>query len=341
ESADAGVDPTAPPGTPGGIRIESSTTVRLEVRGGDGGLGVDGLNTPTTVCRGGVGGGGVVQLHSARFDAAGNPIVRLGSSDVTSFSTPTIDQAGNGWILLPNFGPKSRSRSNWIDAGFVSMGSLGTVNYPWAFAGANNTTNPDYPLLGSVPAFPNLAGVVRTDAAGKVVLLPAIPGTTQTIPIADVTANSATISGPLVPNPATLVRYAFNPNTAQSQLFTIVSATYDGKDTLIQTDPGDGSMLPALPGAGTTTVRIHPRFFRVFTQGAADTIPASQAVAIQFQGATDPANSGTYTTLSPNLDSIAGKRYFRFVVDFDLGASGVSISTPRPELRFFKLPIQF
>ncbi|MGH7149050.1 MAG: hypothetical protein ACREIU_00050, partial [Planctomycetota bacterium] len=334
-------DPAAAPGVPGGIRIEAATSGRLEVRGGDGGLGVDGLNNPTTVCRGGMGGGGTVQLHTARFDLLGNPIVRIGTADLTSFSTPTIDQAGNGWVLLPNFGPKSRSRSAWIDAGFVSMGSLGTVLYPWAFDGANNTENPDYPLVGTLPAFPGLAGIVKTDPSGKVFLPPHLVGTNQTIPLANVTANSATIPASLVSNPATLVRYAFNPNTLQDQLFTIVSATYDGTNTVIQTDPAEGSMMAVLPGAGKTTVRVHPRFFRVFTQGAADTIPTNQAVAIRFQGAVDPSNALTYTALSPDLEDIAGKRFFRFVVDFDLGSSGVSISTPRPEIRFFKLPIQF
>ncbi len=347
ESADASAqDPLAAPGTPGGIRIEATNT-RFEVRGGDGGLGVDQANTPTTVCRGGMGGGGTLQLHSARFDAVGNPIVRLGTppgTDVTSFSTPTIDQHNNAWVLLPNFGPKSRARSAWIDAGAVSMGSLGTVLYPWVSSPPNNTTNLDYPLVSSVPQFPGLAGVVKTDPAGKVFLPPFLPGTDQTIPLANVTQFSATIPVELASNPATLVRYAFNPNTAQTsppQLFTIVSATYDGTNTVIQTDPGDGSMMAVLPAAGSTTVRVHPRYFRVFTQGTADTILPGQAVAIQFQGATDPLSSATYTTLSPNLDGIAGKRYFRFVVDFDLGASGISLSTPRPEIRFLKLPIQF
>jgi hypothetical protein len=274
----------------------------------------------------------------------GNPIVRIAGADVTSFSTGTIDQAGNGYLLLPNFGAKSRSRSKWIDTGFAFLGSLGTVAYPWTFTGPNNSTNAaEYPLDAS--------GFVRLGGSGAVFLPPAIPGTTATIPTASVTANGATIPGSIAENPATLVRYGFNPNTGQGanpQVFTIVSAVFDGTNTLVQTDPAEGAMTTVLGGGGSTTVEVRPRFFRVGTGSAADQIPAGQSVRILFEGAEQvtPAVVGLVGP-TPDLSALAApagspqKRFLRFTVDFDLGASGLSITTPRPEVRFLKLPIRF
>jgi hypothetical protein len=345
ESADASLQdngvpgnpnfPPQPMGTPGGIRIEGATQ-RFVVKGGDGGHGNDDLYQLTTVGRGGEGGGGIVQVHSARFDSFGNPVISLAGSDVTSFSTPTVDQAGNGYILLPNFGAKSRARSIWIDTGFAHLGGLGTVTYPWVFSGTNNSSNSNYPL--------DTTGVVRTDAAGAVFLPPAIPGTTVAVPVGNVAANAVTIPGSIVQNPATLLRYVLNPNTAQGgapQLFTIVSAAFDGTDMVIQTDPADGPMTAVLPAGGTTTVAVRPRLFRIFTQGVADSILSGQSVAIRFQGADSPSVPATLTSFTPDLDALNGKRFFRFEVDFDLGASGLSTTTPRPEIRFLKIPLRF
>ncbi len=359
ESADASVQdegdpndplhfPPAPLGTPGGIRIEG-TALALLVKGGDGGQGSGGSTAFGTVCRGGQGGGGIAQLHSARVDGSNNPVVRVAGADVTSLATTTIDQAGNGHLLLPNFGPRSRSRSTWIDTGFTALGALGTVTFPWAFSDANDTTNPAYPLTNLPTTPPGLGlGVVKADASGTVFLPPAIPGTTRTIPAANVTANSVAIPGAIASNPATLLRYAFNPNAEQGQVFTIAGAAFDGANTLIQTEPGDGAMTDALPAGGTTTVEVRPRFFRVFSSGTPDFIPPGQTVRILFEGA-EQVSPQVVGLVGPTSDlsdlevppGLPQKRFLRFTIDFDLGSTGLSTATPRPELRFLKIPIRF
>ncbi|MGH7149325.1 MAG: hypothetical protein ACREIU_01440, partial [Planctomycetota bacterium] len=340
--------PPAPPGTPGGIRIEGNVLAFL-VKGGDGGQGSGGSTSFGTVCRGGQGGGGIVQLHTSRVDASNNPVVRVGGADVTSLATTTIDQAGNGHVLLPNFGPRSRSRSTWIDTGFAALGDLGAVTFPWAFSDSNGTTNPAYPLT-NLPTIPPALGLgaVKADASGNVFLPPAIPGTTRTIPTANVSANSVAIPGAIVANPATLLRYALNPNAGQSQVFTIASAAFDGTNTLLQTEPADGAMTAVLPPGGATTVEVRPRFFRVFASGTPDFIPPGQNVRILFEGAeqVSPQVVGLVGP-SPDLSALEvapglpQKRFLRFTVDFDLGTAGLSTATPRPELRFLKVPIRF
>ncbi|HKB16802.1 MAG TPA: hypothetical protein VKF62_12105, partial [Planctomycetota bacterium] len=317
--------------------------------GGDGGQGMGDSTLFATVCRGGQGGGGIAQLHTSRVDASGNPVVRVGGVDVTALATTTIDQAGNGPVLLPNFGPRSRSRSTWIDTGFPALGSLGSVTFPWAASPPNGTSNPAYPLT-NLPTIPSDLGLgsVRVDASGHVFLPPAIPGTTRTISVASVTANSVSIPGAIVPNPATLPRYALNPNTGQGQVFTIASAAFDGTSTLIQTDPADGAMTAVLPPGGTTTVEVRPRFFRIFSSGTPDFIPPGQTVRILFEGAAQ-VSPQVVGLVGPTPDlsdlevppGLPQKRFLRFTVDFDLGSAGLSTATPRPEVRFLKIPIRF
>ncbi len=340
--------PPAPPGTPGGIRLEGTVPV-LFVKGGDGGQGSGGSTAFGAVCRGGQGGGGVAQLHTTRVDASGIPVVRVGAQDVTSLATTTIDQSGNGHVLLPNFGPRSRSRSTWIDTGFPALGALGIVTFPWTPSEPNDTTNPAYPLTNLATIPPGLGlGVVKTDESGTVFLPPASPGTSRTIPSENVTAHSASIPGALVPNPATLARYALNPNAGQGAVFTIASAAFDGTNTVIQTEPADGGMTDVLPVGGTTTIEVRPRFFRVFSSGTPDFIPPGQTVRILFEGAEQisPAVVGLVGP-TPDLGDLGvppglpQKRFLRFTVDFDLGSAGLSTATPRPEVRFLKVPIRF
>ncbi|MCI0586644.1 MAG: hypothetical protein L0323_07375 [Planctomycetes bacterium] len=343
ESADASDPDPGIPGNPnfpastlpGGIRIEGTGIGRIEVRGGDGGLCVDASNTPTTVCRGGMGGGGVAQLHTARVGAGNMPVVSIAGFNVSSFSTPTIDQAGNGHVLLPLFTPLSRARSRWIDTGLATLGALLGPLFEWAPT-SGNPSDPAYPL--------DPDGAVRADAAGNILLPPPLPSSVVTIPVSDVFPNAAVVPGVIAGNPAALLRDSFNPNAAQGTLFTIVGATSDGSTTILQTDPAEGSMTAVLGPGPTTAVRIHPRYFRVGTGGLSDAIPPTLKVRLRFEGADALDPVAGLTALGPSLEGLAGKRFVRFTFDFDMNASGIGGPPPgaaRPAVRHVKLPFRF
>ena len=343
ESADASDPDPGIPGNPnfpasslpGGIRIEGTGIGRIEVRGGDGGLGVDASNQPTTICRGGMGGGGIAQLHTARVNVADAPVVSIAGANVTAFSTPTIDQAGNGHVLLPLFTPLSRARSRWIDTGLATLGALAGPLYEWAPT-SGNASDPGYPL--------DPDGAVRTDAAGNLLLPAPLLSSVVTIPVSNVFPNAAIVPGVIAGNPAALLRDSFNPNAAQGTLFTIVGASTDGANTILQTDPAEGSMTAVLGPGPTTSVRIHPRYFRVGTGGLPDAIPPALKVRLRFEGADALDPVAGLTALSPSLEGLAGKRFVRFTFDFDMNASGIGGPPPgaaRPAVRHVKLPFRF
>ncbi|HKB16692.1 MAG TPA: hypothetical protein VKF62_11545, partial [Planctomycetota bacterium] len=187
-------------------------------------------------------------------------------------------------------------------------------------------------------------GAVRTDPGGNVLLPPPLPSSVLTIPASDVFPNAAIVPGALVPNPASLLRDSFNPNAAQGNLFTIVGVFLDGASTILQTDPEEGSMTAVLGPGPTTAVRIHPRYLRVGTGGVSDAIPPTQKVRLRFEGADALSPLAGLTPLSPGLDGLAGKRFVRFTLDFDLNVSGIGgppPGVPLPAVRHLKLPFRF
>ncbi|HET6205123.1 MAG TPA: Ig-like domain-containing protein [Planctomycetota bacterium] len=345
ESADAsnpdpGLPPLFPASTlPGGVRIEGSTPAtagRFLVKGGDGGHGESDLYVQAAICRGGEGGGGIAQVHTARFDAAGNPVISLAGSDVTAFSTPTIDQAGNGYVLLPSFPTRSRARSRWVDTGYATLGGMGGPLYEWLAVGPSASSNPDYPL--------DADGRVRTGPAGEVPLLPPIPSSMVTIPVGSLLDHGAVLPGAIVANPAALVNDAFNPNAAQPQVFTIVSAAFDGTNTVLSTSPEEGSLLGVLGPGPTTEVRIHPRPFRIVTGATPDVLTAGASARLRFEGADSIAPVAGGISPIADLAALAGKRFFRFTVDFDLNEPGnapLVPGAPRPAVRYLKIPFRF
>jgi hypothetical protein len=295
---------------------------------------------------GGAGGDGIIQLHSPNGQS-----VLLNGLPVTSLGTPTLDTPAQ--ILLPVFGLRSRGRSDWVDTGFANLGSAMGPFFEWVVtstlmpndpANPNNTTNPN------VPGYP-LDAMGNVKASGGFVL----PGPTiplGLVPNGAIQANQATIPLSVIeaagfPGPAAFVGYELVPNTNPTTppSFTIVSAVVTGppgaEDVVLQTDPADGSMTPVpLP---STPVAIQPRYFLVRTSGVDGALPSGAVVQIQFEGADaiSPTVVGS-TGFTSDLDDLDGKQFVRFQVEFDLtGLGPASNSVPRPELKFFKIPIRF
>lgn len=331
-----------------GIAIGASTPMnaRVLVRGERGGSGMNDAYGFSTLSRGGDGGNGIAQFHAPADPGTGMPSISVGGVPLTSFEPggPGEFAVDGGpavaHVLLVEFGLRSRARSKWIETGFAMLGPLGPAGgpfYPWS--DPNVATNPAYPL--------DPMGLVRTGPDGKVLALP--PLASGTMAASGVGANAATIPGSVVQNPATLRGDSFRPNSSQAKAFTIASASYDAAAdvTTIATEPDEGPMTPFVSGASTGW-EIRPRYFRVHMGGALDTVPYPTTVRILFEGADglDPATGEPVGLVgpTPSLADIAGKRLFRFVVDFDLDASGSvlpSPSTPVPRIPFFKVPIRF
>ena len=145
--------------------------------------------------------------------------------------------------------------------------------------------------------------------------------------------------------------------------FTVVDATYDiALDNLHLTvaPDSDGDSLVDFRDDVTTTapimVSLIPRAFMMETVGIPDFFPTDTAVTITFDatmadidglpdetqafsGGTPPVGFASDIT---DLNILAWD-FFRFRVEFDLNTAGggIDITTPRPSLRFVRVPYRF
>jgi hypothetical protein len=308
---------------------------------------------------GGDGGPGIIQLHVQQLSdilvptTSGEnlykaiiprPVGSTLTATVNNVSTPAL------WNqLLPIFGRISKAQSKWIPLGSTSVSPTASAPQPVAF---------DFRGLTA-------GGLVQT-SAGEVGDLPSILTTgTQAVAAEPATPYVAADGRTLVLDGTTLTDdiYLENPALLRSFALKFVqgpvtvrvqvgSATYDVGTGLVRlTAEGSGMPLAnVMPGA---TFSLHPRFFRVSTDGAFDALPASSTIKIEFQatsansmGAPDEvavtawtSNVGTLNT-NPNNTSF---RFFRFRVAFDIAADGspLSATTPIPSLDFMRLPFRF
>ena len=136
--------------------------------------------------------------------------------------------------------------------------------------------------------------------------------------------------------------------------FDVGSATYEsGSGVLRVTVTGSGTPLSIIPNDGSALVSLHPRFYRVKTDGILDVLPSPASIQIEFQATT--ANSvgqpdESPTAVTPWTSDVAVLnsnpnnplfRFFRFRVTFDLGLTELSADTPVPALDYLRVPFRF
>lgn len=315
-------------------------------------------NGDLMIGRGGAGGNGVLQFHvpdpetdivwpvAARTtirnhihngDPVNNPVDTNRLEEAYDlFGTP------RPYALVPFFSARSQVQSRWIDTGLAALRDPANGNGPY----------PDWAsTLLKFDGIDTLTGEVLKQAGqyvrplANIVSLP--PGS------AAFTSETAVFSGAsslfagleqYLRTPQTLIGYDLLPDeVAIASSFEIVSASYDPvTDRLsLATSSLDGSLLFAVNPANNSAIR--PKFFRISTTGAKDSLPGSTKLAFEFQGADDPDEAGTFTPWTSDLSDLKGKRAVRYRVTFDIDAqkTGVSQASVRPTLEYVKVPFEW
>lgn len=281
-------------------------------------------------------------------------------------------------ILLPSpVGPKTRLRSNWIDTGSTARRSLpfgddglprgvtdtaGTLAGPryefagYRLAGQTSTGYTDYELVGSA-ARPKFTTVI-----------PAVPITQLT--------TAATYLG----SPAYQVDLASPALGSEADRFVgyhaeLLSATGSVLGGYRILTHGPQQVLLAVEGtlpAGAASMRVQAKFYEVVTNGIeglgqtyaglTGRVPVAN-VRIGFAFHTDPKNSAaprfpaaagtfTYDLADPAVQETIralGAKFVQWDVLFDTAFQSVAgdqplalrPDTPRPELRFLRVPVRF
>ncbi|MBL8899480.1 MAG: hypothetical protein JNM84_17720 [Planctomycetes bacterium] len=318
----------------GGMIILMSTSsvnltgATLDARGGTGGPGGGRVAYPADSA-GGHGGSGVIQVHVP------DPLANLTPPNPPGTPAPVV--------LVPDFGSVSVAQSKWISTGFSDPGS-GTIFNP-----------PFYWFDGTQPTGANAGLVDRS--ANNTVQNPPRYFETYRVDQAEVTANSIRL--PSVPieidNPAIMIGWELaDESDPNRRSFTIVGAAYEGGETLLTTDAADGNLLTQLTFVqATAVVSLNPRYFRILTDGVEGAYPPSVGVFIQFQGADPLSNNPSQpdpSTVVPSANTwtgdvsvLNGKQFFRtrFLFNLNFNLQGLSSTSPRAEIDFFKLPFRF
>ena len=308
----------------------------IVARGGRGAKGASGFDSENA---GGDGGPGVLQMHVLNLtDIVFDPAV---ITDVSKVSEPPPV------VLVPSYGPVSRAQSKWIPLGGATFdpgpigGSPGTTIVNFSFDGTDgDDLSPDAGRVdtsgGLVADLPPLL-TSGTD--------PLIAAVGKTLEI-DASSLANTANDIYLRNPALMREFRVELNGGL-QVTQVVSAT---------TDPADVTRLfltvqDTLPGV-VGAYAIVPRFFRVVTGTAFDSLPANTYVKIEFQGAPEDASGNPdTTTLNPwtadiqklNVPAGAPLQFYRFRVEFNIDVNGTSLdgNTPRPALDFLRTPFRF
>ncbi len=328
-------------------------------------------STGANACRGliqgagGDGGPGIIQLHTSNGEV-GN----LSTNDVLVASGVTLDRicappplcprgangpVGQACHMIPTFGRTSRALSNWIalgDGGFdAGTGSYRDVEF--SFGGINTTTGAVLTTAGIIDIQPALLSTTTINLGGSTPPFISVPGG-RTLVIS-AAALVGTDNEALLSNPALLEGYQIQlADGVNSRRFDVVSASYDSQNQrLTLVIDGDGPSMLTFPGLSTQTdVSVHPAFFRIFSSGTADSLPAPAAVQIRVQateadpltGLPNPAAATAMTANAASLNTLGNGdlRFVRFEVLFDIGplTSGQA-NNPIPALKFFRLPFLY
>lgn len=311
--------------------------------------------TGTNGCRGHVDGAGgdgspgIVQLHTP--DGLASVLLPAGKTigDVIKPKPLFFDGSGR---LVPSFGQFSRAQSDWIplgEGGFEeSSGTFDSVTF--AFEGVDPLT-----------------GLVLDDGAGGVQLLPSIlpadtlvaapgvPSITEARTIVIDTAGIDPDYAYLLDNTAQLEHFLLRLDQGSAAAnFDVVSASFDqGTQFLTLVTEPDGPPMGGSfsPGAQVT---LHPAFFRVYSDGTPDELPATSTITILLEATTADPDTGLpdLTALTGFVTDVADLntdpsnsefRFARYQVLFDIAATGggLAANAPVPSIDFLRLPFRY
>lgn len=314
---------------------------------------------------GGDGSPGIIQLHTSNgavgSQSSNDVLIPSGAAlDRLCAPPPLCPRGSNGPVgqrchMIPTFGRTSRALSKWIalgDGGFDAVnGSYRDVEF--AFGGVDTGTGAVQTTAGVVNAQPPILTTLTINIGGSTApYIGGVGGRTLVISGASLigTDNEA-----LLDNTALLKSYMIQlADGVNSRRFEVVSASYAvGSQLLTLIVDGDGPSMLSFPSLNTQTdVSVHPAYFRVFSSGTADSLPAPAGVQIRVQATeADPLtglpNSGAATALTADVASLntvgnGELRFVRFEVLFDVGplTSG-NATNPIPALKFFRLPFLY
>ncbi|MCY2960319.1 MAG: hypothetical protein NTY35_09155 [Planctomycetota bacterium] len=317
---------------------------------------------------GGDGGPGIIQLHAPTLadilvpTFAGenltaclkpNPIgstIRFGATALECTSNVNTPAQWNQ--LLPGFGRISKAQSKWIALGSTSVSptTVTPETTEFLFGGVDGSGRVLKTGSGSTATQAVLPSILGGTGSQVIVTAPSTPYITSDK--RTVVLDGTTLADDIyLSNPSLLrffdVRFDVGASTSR---FDVASATYEG-GLLRVTVATSGLPLASIPTDGTASLSIRPRFFRVKTTGALDSLPDPATVKFEFQatsantnGQPDEAAATPFVTdinqLNTNPNN-AQLRFFRFRVTFDLGLTDLSATTPIPSIDYLRVPFRF
>ena len=317
------------------------------------------------ICAGGDGGPGLIQLHTPNLTDILAPTT-VGENIFKCIQPPPVGSTpGSGagvyatinspttWNqMLPVFGRTSQAISKWIALGGASVNANASVDAPDPI---------DFNFDGT-----DAAGKIETIGSGTSATVPDLPsvytGTLAAFPtlpyVADdlrtlVVPGSALTDDIYLRNPALTRRFRLRFINLTATNFDVGSASYDATTDELRLTVS-GGILPLAGFIPGDSIELRPRFFRVLTDGDADSLPDSSEILVQFQATTENAqgdpdllNASAFVTdislLDPNVAGHPNYRFFRFQVTFDISAQGAPLTfdTPIPSLDFIRVPFRF
>lgn len=316
-------------------------------------------NTNPRPCTGGDGGPGLVQLHAPPMDldptlpnimppAGGHG----GLNEIIRPSPIGFDDLADAWTgrMLPAFGQISRAQSKWIPLGAMRV--------------APGTSLPDviqflFDGIDPVTGFINTTGGIVDELPAVISDTLMVSGTFPYVDTDELTMifDVTDLAGPndlYRRNPNLLENFELQIDNGAVARFEVVHATTDevaGELHVTVAAQEDGTNLGDFDIGDS--VDLVPRFFAVNTEGISNFLPDSATISIRFQAAPTAINGGPDEALAtvPTSDvndlttspMNADFSFFRFIVEFDIGAdlAPLSFSTPLPNLEFLRVPFRF
>jgi len=302
-------------------------------------------------------------------------IAGLGFADISRAIVPPPvgwqgpDAFGQGVeadVLVPFFGKDSTSQSKWISLGHpeVNPDGMGGFNGPDPIVFSFSGTNPvDGVVMRSGVEVMLETPIVGPTALGTIGVTPFIDDATSELTMV---VDAAGLADDIYKRNPSLTRM-FTLRLVDAAMvqkdFTVLNASYDSAlDDLhltVSPDSNGETLVDFRDDLGTAApimVSLIPRAFMMETQGISDFFPADTAVTITFDATMADINGLPDETqafsggMPPNgfasdiTDlNISDWDFFRFRVEFDLNTAGggIDITTPRPSLRFVRVPYRF
>ena len=263
-----------------------------------------------------------------------------------------FDDLADAWTgrLLPAFGQISRAQSKWIPLGAMRVApgtSLPDV-VQFLFGGTDPVTGFVNTTGGIVDPLPPII----TDTIMVSGTFPFVE-TDELTMVFDVTD----LSGPndlYRRNPNLMENFILEVDNGAVARFDVVHAVTDemaGELRITVAAQEDGTNLGDFTVGDT--VNLIPRFFAVSTEGIKNFLPDSATISIRFQAAPTAPNGGPDESMATaavtDINDLTSSpmnadfAFFRFVVEFDIGAdmNPLSFSTPLPSLEFMRVPFRF